>query len=1022
MTNLGSFESGTYALKYTHTGTDPKKRGVLLEIYQRGATVNNVLEIADLRQLHIEMQGAQGSIDTPVIKTNLTFSMVDSYDRGVDDDGKHGNWSEFYTPDSTLYMVVLKTKEPGSNTWDVRWKGYVTPDSWQESLDYYGDITIVARDNLGHLQDFEFDMTGDENGMVSIYEIIVAAMTKINMPMNVILNDTASGDAAGIQSSDGILLRNACINVSHFKDSFWDSVLEEVMEGIGWICRYTDDNTITFGPMRNMTLFGKTSRASVPDKDAVFLVGSSKSINPAYRRIVEVMQYDTNQELNEDRAGGLAFTGSNGTVPYTIHSKTADGWTITGNGYGEFINNIGNLGWKGAQATFLSVSGKSIPGTSTEGEAMREYTWIMACTTGYVDTSYSFLAASADVKVLFRFAPNPGTCYASGSTRYINNVAESALKQIAYKVSYTKGGTTKWWDGSGWGDSSVIITKDYDYENSYDTDLELTLGPSALGRGGIITVYFQRIVYVSKYQPSGPLFARLESISVSAFTSICESSKVTTINDSLFNVTLERQPEFGVLSIDTGRVDPRSYENILYYRDSNNYPQLYSYNCKWTGAAAEMPLPVLIHLQILCYHITAMEVLEGDFQLSVSTARLDFASIYDYKGGRYVVINGTLDFIRNRMTGVSMRQFIEYEDLWEDTTSTDYRPANYDVIPNNGGGNAGHGGGGGGAQPAPAGASALTDLTDVTLTDLAANDFLQYNGTAWANITATEALKAMVGTTAVGSNRRPVYWDGTQFKALDYNWSSSNGYYFYWDGSGFALKSFGEQLEYIFPYRFGSKNGTADSAAYKKYQTSLTNSSDYVPTSSAVVSYVSGVISGLNLSAAATHGVVSTEGGITTGETSLPTAGAVYDYINDSSNWGNLKGKTVISDGSGINENATGLTTGAAVAEYVASHSANNYITGFSWNDGSTDGPTATITRTGLTSLSVSAIPAAASNKSGVVTTGTQTFAGEKTFTGNVNVSGKMKAAILAIPTTAPSSDTDWVISIDTSAISGSVV
>lgn len=107
-------------------------------------------------------------------------------------------------------------------------------------------------------------------------------------------------------------------------------------------------------------------------------------------------------------------------------------------------------------------------------------------------------------------------------------------------------------------------------------------------------------------------------------------------------------------------------------------------------------------------------------------------------------------------------------------------------------------------------------------------------------------------------------------------------------------------------------------------------------------------------------------------------------------------------------------------AGYALSASINN-ITGVSWSDGTTSGPTISLSRSSGNALT-SAIPAAASNKSGVVTTGTQTFAGEKTFTGNVNVSGKMKAAILAIPTTAPSSDTDWVISIDTSAISGGVV
>lgn len=130
-----------------------------------------------------------------------------------------------------------------------------------------------------------------------------------------------------------------------------------------------------------------------------------------------------------------------------------------------------------------------------------------------------------------------------------------------------------------------------------------------------------------------------------------------------------------------------------------------------------------------------------------------------------------------------------------------------------------------------------------------------------------------------------------------------------------------------------------------------------------------------------------------------------------------------ITDQGGITGSATNLVTGAAVYEYVGSHSSNDHVTGFTWIAGTTsDGPTGSITQSESSAVSVPAIPAADGTHSGVITATTQTIAGTKTFTGNVNVSGKMKAAILAIPTTAPSSDTDWTISIDTSAISGSVV
>jgi hypothetical protein len=74
----------------------------------------------------------------------------------------------------------------------------------------------------------------------------------------------------------------------------------------------------------------------------------------------------------------------------------------------------------------------------------------------------------------------------------------------------------------------------------------------------------------------------------------------------------------------------------------------------------------------------------------------------------------------------------------------------------------------------------------------------------------------------------------------------------------------------------------------------------------------------------------------------------------------------------------------------IASSFTNNYITGFSYVAGSTDGPTATITRQGLADINVGAIPSASGTASGIVTTGEQSFAGDKTFVNNVTVTGNL--------------------------------
>lgn len=62
----------------------------------------------------------------------------------------------------------------------------------------------------------------------------------------------------------------------------------------------------------------------------------------------------------------------------------------------------------------------------------------------------------------------------------------------------------------------------------------------------------------------------------------------------------------------------------------------------------------------------------------------------------------------------------------------------------------------------------------------------------------------------------------------------------------------------------------------------------------------------------------------------------------------------------------------------------NYYPTAFSWTNGTTSGPIGSLTGSGMGDVSFPAIPAANSDKSGIITTGAQQFAGNKTFTGTV--------------------------------------
>ena len=63
----------------------------------------------------------------------------------------------------------------------------------------------------------------------------------------------------------------------------------------------------------------------------------------------------------------------------------------------------------------------------------------------------------------------------------------------------------------------------------------------------------------------------------------------------------------------------------------------------------------------------------------------------------------------------------------------------------------------------------------------------------------------------------------------------------------------------------------------------------------------------------------------------------------------------------------------------------NYYPTTFTWTNGTTAGPTGSLTGSGMSTVSFGAIPSASATQSGVVTTGDQSFAGEKKFRGGIS-------------------------------------
>ena len=80
----------------------------------------------------------------------------------------------------------------------------------------------------------------------------------------------------------------------------------------------------------------------------------------------------------------------------------------------------------------------------------------------------------------------------------------------------------------------------------------------------------------------------------------------------------------------------------------------------------------------------------------------------------------------------------------------------------------------------------------------------------------------------------------------------------------------------------------------------------------------------------------------------------------------------------------------SAGAITISSTDNNYYPTTFAWTGGTTAGPTGSLSGSGMTAVSYAAIPSASATASGIVTTAAQTFAGTKTFSDNIIVTGDL--------------------------------
>ena len=671
----------TYGLKYKAEWRNSRGQDYRLRVYRRDYSGGSKT-IGGFCGCALEVQGAQGRIIDPIVKTQLRFSMVDAWDQADTSSVKYGDWTEFFTPDATLYKVVLYSLS-GSTATEI-WTGYITPDSWHEDLDYRGIITITARDNIGHLKDFPFSTEGfsavDENGLAEIRDVIYRAMEVIDFPMSVSIETAGPGQHSADTpcTEDGDYLTEALVNVSLFEGMDWYAVLEQTLEAIGFAFRFVGGNKCFVCSLRNLPILGHVTEAV--GSQTMEFYGGSLELDPAVKMIEEEQDYKFKREIDLEIFAGLTYT-----APATTYRCKTDGNTLPGGGTVSIaehdapthtVNANGRTPWV-HNTKLLDPSGY-LPDDflkRSEGEdGWKRYIFIPGNyalnTAPYAsNTNFRFVTKTGAIKITFHFTEHALTIRNSGSMSGKMQDAHYSLAEIKYGVNYlsSDGTVVRHWNGGSWdGNGPYALTKTFDAQNENATEFELELGDCADIDGGLLVVFIYDIKYKCWSTGGDGCYARVASVTTALLgTTSISTNKVKTVNDEAYNVLMTRRPLFGALSKEVGFVLPDNYPGgLFYYPFVGSAPQLYPYTVRFTDyAGGVVPLPVLVHEQILCYYLGAARVLSGSCA-PINKVKFDFGKLCTYKGVSYLFQGGTLDLFSGIVTGAVLREYADFSTVW----------------------------------------------------------------------------------------------------------------------------------------------------------------------------------------------------------------------------------------------------------------------------------------------------------------------------------------------------------------------
>ena len=667
-----------------------------VEIWQDNENDIESAEIGPVLQgLRLVVQGNQADIDTPIVKTSLEMVFVDAPELELGKtDRKCGDWEEFYTSSATEYQVRLYKNKT------LEWTGYITPDSFSEDLRYRGSVTIIARDNLGTLQDTTCDLRGVQNadGKVMLVDVISKAyeVSTCGMALNYDVNafPYAITDLQRWEYSGKVFYQY--VDAAYLGEMSWWEALEAVLYSIGAVMRYIGGNQFFLSPVRDLPKMGKADWWGVPEKPATFLAYGHRELVPAVKSITETQELGAELENEVESVtdyqgtATLACTniylyGPSGTmggdfnVPawgYT-NARTREAVTAANSGLLNVKNYAKVAGYD--QETWGAWDDESIIYMAVNTRVDKPVTFSKRI---YTSKGEDSIAGETPAKVKVGFALGYGVALTQDYTRVLNfPLAGIDIYPASAGVNYTikctdlGGGNVKYYNTSKgeWSSSKVTnvasgmaALTSVRRATEYEFEMEL---PAV----GIITLeiakWYISSLNVSTLVDVAGLFGRISNIHIDAVLAedldLLQKRTITTNYSDRYSVRLTRDPK---LAVNPSTLPEVAYiPNALLIEGSEQYSGsddwVWMHGREWDEIPAHTGamLTRLIHQQLLCWHSKPNNLLTGEIACEDPT----FNALYEWNGKRHYLISGTLNCLTGRMEGATLREFERYDRLWE---------------------------------------------------------------------------------------------------------------------------------------------------------------------------------------------------------------------------------------------------------------------------------------------------------------------------------------------------------------------